>query len=368
MYEFLLIGIFQLCAAFVLVRLVGFLGSHTQKMGYTNFSNIEQEGDLGYNLMLRILAPSVYITFLSIGLYLINTSILIMGIWLIAVWYAVFSFIISLFLGRFVLVNKIQYFFVHLLAIIIAYWFYSASLSQGIEFILPDGTNFRTELWIILILFFYAVISNYQLDYSKHDKRKKKYIQTRYKVLHSRYFELLNGRFHKDVFLEKTFFSIMILEDLNRNQLVRFLERVLYPLGFVKTTGIMQVSSSEKLSDIDSVKIAQDKIEHLYLEHVDKTTHNYDLVRKIAGGYNPDEEYIDGVINIFGKLEGDQSILFRTRTNNNEDELEQDTIFPNLKDIKDYKDVLDFLEKLSSLLKKEVQHEKNKLDRTKKMK
>lgn len=360
MQELFFLSIFQLSAAIILIPIVGFLGSHTQRMGYVNFSNIEQEGKIGFNLVLRIFAPSVYITFLSIFLYFINTPILVKNIWLISLWYVIFNTIISILTGRFVLVNKVLYFGTHLFSIVAAYGLYVISFSKGLSFMLPESGNFRTELWFIIIGFFYMVLSTYEPDISKFYERKKKYYQSRYKFLRQKYQPLFDEDFLKNYFLEKIFFSIMITEDLNRNKLARFFERVLHPLGFIKTMGIMQVTSSKKMNDEDSIIIAKDKITKLYFEYKDKSDNYHALAQKIAMKYNPSTEYSEGVLDILKEL-SEQNIWEPIKI---KDQIGTDNIgLPNIENIKDYREVLDLLEKLSNMVKNEVFKEKIRLNK-----
>lgn len=48
----------------------------------------------------------------------------------------------------------------------------------------------------------------------------------------------------------------MAIEDFNRPAGVRILERIAFPLGLAKTTGIMQQQSDKALSDEGSVVLA----------------------------------------------------------------------------------------------------------------
>ncbi len=362
MTELILITIFQISAAVILMWLMGFFGQHTRKLGYVNFSDIEREGVLAYNLVLRVFAPSVYLVILSTALYLLDLDMLVQNIWMIAIWYAVISTTISITLGRFVLVNKIHYFFVHIIAIILTYFLYTTALNKGLLFILPDSANFRTELWFIVIAFFYVVLSNYQPDATKFYERKKKYIKSRYKFLKNKYQHLLVEQLIKNDFLEKLFFAIMIMENLNRNKLTRFFERLCHPFGAVKTTGVMQMTSSQKLNDAESIKLAQKELIKLYEKYKNNADDAYQLVIKIAEGYNPSSEYSYGVADVLRELIGNDfwSIFKPSKPANI-----QSLLLPNIDSIKEYKDVLGFLERFLDLAKEQVLAEKNKLDKEK---
>ena len=63
-------------------------------------------------------------------------------------------------------------------------------------------------------------------------------------------------RYKQDILLRALFFSIMAIEDSNRPEGVRMLERVLCRFGFASTTGIMQQKSARPLSDGESASLA----------------------------------------------------------------------------------------------------------------
>lgn len=67
-------------------------------------------------------------------------------------------------------------------------------------------------------------------------------------------------RYKQDILLRVLFFSIMAIEDSNRPEGVRMLERVLCRFGFASTTGIMQQKSARPLSDGESASLAAEYI------------------------------------------------------------------------------------------------------------
>lgn len=67
-------------------------------------------------------------------------------------------------------------------------------------------------------------------------------------------------RYKQDILLRALFFSIMAIEDSNRPEGVRMLERVLCRFGLASTTGIMQQKSARPLSDGESASLAAEYI------------------------------------------------------------------------------------------------------------
>ena len=78
------------------------------------------------------------------------------------------------------------------------------------------------------------------------------------------YGDLLPQRFSNDLLLRSVFFAIMAIEDGNRPEFIRTIERMAAHFHLAKTTGIMQQTSDAPLSDMDSVKLAIPYIERMW--------------------------------------------------------------------------------------------------------
>lgn len=78
------------------------------------------------------------------------------------------------------------------------------------------------------------------------------------------YGDLLPQRFSNDLLLRCVFFAIMAIEDGNRPEFIRTIERMAAHFHLAKTTGIMQQTSDTPLSDRDSVKLAIPYIERMW--------------------------------------------------------------------------------------------------------
>lgn len=299
------IFIFQISAATLLTLFINLFGKASRKLGYVNLSDIQAEGLLGYNLVFRVLAPAVYIAFLSIFLHFIGAKEFVADIWLISLWYTLLSIFIIFSLDRFPLINKPLYFSIQGAAILISFLLYKVSFSQGLHAILPDASNFRTELWIILLIFFYSILNSYEPNPANYYERKEKYIKSLYISLLGKYKRFLQDEIRANQFLEKLFFSIMIVEVINRNRFLRFLERALYPFGFIKTTGIMQIKSDKPVSNEESIQTAQEKILASYHQSKGTTQNNYDLARRIIEHYNGGHPYFDAVTSVYYSIDQD---------------------------------------------------------------
>ena len=114
----------------------------------------------------------------------------------------------------------------------------------------------------------------------------------------------------------------------------------------------MQVSSSQKLTDEESIKLAQNKIGQLYQENKDKYDNNYDVAMKIAEEYNPSENYVSSIMDILKELI-ENKFLFSTKKENQNDPNNSSS-----QDIKEYSDILRILDNMHNLIKEYIDLEK----------
>lgn len=295
----IILVLFQICAALVLVLVLNYLGRLTRGFGYLNFSEIFNRSQIGYNLVLRILSPAIFISILSILLYVLGLEYFVKNIWLTTVWYVAIHLLILLVLNRFSLTEKLTYILIQGAAILSSYAFYILALERGLTYILPDSGNFRTELWFIIILYLYHLSNNYQPNFSKIERQKQKLIVKRLIELHKKYESKLIDEFRTNIFLKKLLFSIMMIEDINRPPFLRFLERIFSRVRPTISTGIMQVRSMKGLSDDESVMIAQQRLLDSYRKN--SHGHEYERIKVITEEYNPGEEYFTAIYEIYNR-------------------------------------------------------------------
>lgn len=280
----LLLVIFQLLLTLLMFISINSLRSISK--GYVTIDHLLSTSNLGYNLFYRILSPPVFITFTTLILYKIGLPDLTRNIWVVSVYYFLFNLLIIILMRRFSLMNKYLYFVIFIISVWLSFWIYSYMLQYGVDAILPEAGNFRTEWWFIILIYFYSLLNSYSPNYTAENQRKDKFILNRLNVLIKNYEEFLQPKFKLNNFLKTLFFSIMITEDINRPPVLRFMERLFFFTRRVKTTGIMQVTNSKSLTDKESIELAQKIILSFYRNHSKKTVDNYELVRKIASDYN----------------------------------------------------------------------------------
>jgi len=199
------------------------------------------------------------------------------------------------------------YFFAHLLSIYASYFLYVHYIAKGPDYLLPSIEDFRTELWLIIILFLYKVFNEINLTEGVNMKGFQRSCIARYNRLSRQYSKYLDELIKQHKQLELLFFSVAIYEDLNRNWLHRKLERLFFPFLKNKTTGIMQVYGERPRTDKESIEIAQ----KILLQNFKEMTKNSmddnivslrrDSVKRLLRGYNT-RGYSDKVYEIFGCL------------------------------------------------------------------
>lgn len=276
--------LFQWFLSVIMVICINLFGS--VRRGYITIDQLLSTTNFGYNLIYRILSPAIFISFSTLVLYGLGFPYFTKNIWLVSVYYYVINIASLLLLRRFELVNKFLYIFIFLSSIGISYWLYKYALQYGPQAILPDSANFRTEWWFIVIAYFYSLLNEYTPNYSVEHKRKHILLYKRYKSLSCKYDVLLMKDINQNELLRLIFYAIMITEDINRPPFVRWIERLLFITGKIKTTGIMQVTSNKILSDKESVLLAQKIILSSYKKNYIPNIGEYDLVFKISNDYN----------------------------------------------------------------------------------
>jgi len=296
--EFLLT---KIILGFFLFLIINYFGSKSKGFGYVNFADIiGQHNSFGFNFFFRILTPAIFISFCSIILYLSGLNSFVKDIYLVPIFYFVIQSLYITFNQYWGLINKKLFLITHITGFIISYWFYVASLVKGLDFILPDSGNFRTEIWFIVILYLYKILNDYRPT-SNMESLRSEAITKKFRELEQEFSQYLKKEILENENLYKLFFSIMIVEDLNRNKLFRFFERIFFNFGIIKTTGIMQVRNIAPLSDLESIEVAQDIILKLVEKYRIQIKDDDDLIRFVATGYNG-KTYTDQVNEVYHEI------------------------------------------------------------------
>lgn len=148
---------------------------------------------------------------------------------------------------------------------------------QGLDVLDTSSIAFEFELALFGVVTFWisTFFKRYQIKCSRvHSYVIPSYSVSSYSLIDTdearlfayerEYGDLLPQRFSNDLLLRSVFFAIMAIEDGNRPEFIRTVERMAAHFHLAKTTGIMQQTSDTPLSDRDSVKLAIPYIERMW--------------------------------------------------------------------------------------------------------
>lgn len=268
----------HLALGLALVLVMDYVGSKSIRVGYVNFSKIMSSDAVGFNVVLRVLTPPIFLAASSATLYWLRLGGLVKNIWLSALYYWIVFLLINIVLNRFELMDTRLYVGVAAASVATTYYFYNTVYAKGLDFILPGGQAAMFQFWVVAAVYAYTLLQKVKPTEPSVDSRKD-VILRRCNVFRNKYDRLLNDQFRQDAVLQDLLFAFMIFEDFQRPIVVRALERLLARAGRARTTGIMQVESDRDLSDDESVMEAQDLISSLYADYLESREHELESLR-----------------------------------------------------------------------------------------
>lgn len=237
------------------------------------------------------------------------------NIYITTIFYFLIRFIFILIIGRLKITNWVKYILTAFISIFISYIVYKNFIEKR-YFPLPTEQEITTALWFAIIGYIYKVIKDISIS-SLDNNRKLNYVKHKHDRFSHKYGSIIEEAIGTDIdnsIIEKQkalIYSILIYEDFNRHILCRFMERLLFGTGRIKTSGIMQVTSDVYLSNQDSVKkgacILIEKYNEVYKDKYndtqDKNHSLYAARRESIKHYNSDISYINEVESIYNLLE-----------------------------------------------------------------
>lgn len=255
----------------------------------------------------------IYIVLVSAALYKIKADAITQNIFLVVVYAFSLRLGYNLLFGRFRLLNwRMQ--ITHAVVASVLAWVVYRQLIVVKSHLVPDFSSMANQLWIVIAAFIYALFNKITISTDSADRRKRQYIDSRYKTYRARYIDIIRSEV-RDSRLEALVFAIMIHEDFNRPPVFRAVERALFFVGAAKTLGIMQVQSDRCISDSESVRMACQRLASDFNAATDKlgtdqlygTSEAYwrkqqkerEELRKIMGRYNRSTEYCDEVQRLY---------------------------------------------------------------------
>lgn len=293
--------------AIVLFVLTNWIGKHSMHAGYIRMSVLAKADEApAFNFLYRAFAPVAFITIIAAISYDTIFEWIIEDIYLVVVYYFIFRLVFNLATGRALLLNW---------ATQIAYWASSIPVSYYVydkliihkKFLFPSSDELGSAVWLAIVAYVYQTFNKVRLSDERTRTRKASYLEDRFSKFRKCY-----GTTISDIALTKTqevlIYAVLINEDFNRPKIYRFIENLLFHLGWAKTLGVMQVTTTTFIDDEQSVKLGASKIvaDHdvaaqLLAEHP-LADHPWAVRRKVLELYNPDSEYVSEVDGIFQQL------------------------------------------------------------------
>lgn len=165
------------------------------------------------------------------------------------------------------------------------------------------GDALKIVIWILIILYLYqnlkiidnpVIIEEKPIDNSKY----REYIVTNY----AKFKNLYNNEIDTDnILLKNLLYAIMIYEDKRRNKYLRAIDNFFVgKINKLYKVGIMQVPSKIYLTDVESIKIVENKLTKIYNKYLiaDEST----MVNKILKDYYKDELIVNNVTYIYNVI------------------------------------------------------------------
>jgi hypothetical protein len=255
-----------------------------------------------FNLLVRILTPSVFVILVATVLYQFNLDAYTTNIYLIVVYYFAFRLIFNIAAGRSRLLNWPMQFIHFSITFAITYYIYDKILRVKAN-ILPDFSTISNELWIIIVIFLYELFNKISFSDERSRKRKRNYLDNRYHLYRNKFQTTISPITNNDQ-IESLIYSIMLYEAFNRPKAYRIVEAICFWFGISKTLGIMQVKTDKYISDKESVRLGAQKVVADLLtilsEKGDKYLTEWDVQRSIINKYNGGRRYLSEIEDLNG--------------------------------------------------------------------
>lgn len=314
--------VFGICG-FLFVNWIGMLGKELLSYRLVTLQSLEDKTEQSSDFLYRVLAPVVFLILLSVLLLKLGREDLLNGIWIVVPSQFFARLIFNSVLTERAKLIRWKQFALQALGAstlgLLAYKF----LIVTREPLLPDPKTIGNELWLLIGIFLYKVVSGIPVK-DDADERRKGFIFERFKIFRSKY----QGGISKIVQQENQeilVYAIMVVETFNRPRYARLLES-LTAFVWPVTQGVMQVYSEKRISDRESVEIGSKKIVALYDEIATKgrnTLQKYKLnkgaddywykyydrnfsgyvIERTAWQYNHSDDYAKFVREVFEILE-----------------------------------------------------------------
>lgn len=207
---------------------------------------------------------------------------------------------------RIAIVNWVRIVLYYMALIFLSRIFY-ANFISSITTLLPDFSEIKNEIWLIIIVFFYQLGNGFEeipsnstyepyfAQLPELKKRKRKYIERKYVEFRSKFGTIIEKSCERNDAFTVFIIAIIIYENFNRPRLIRWFERIWVKLTHkVITIGIMQTQTNRPISDIESVKQSTKDLFEVFIEFT-RSKDDFSFAKTLKS-HCPDKKYIRQVL------------------------------------------------------------------------
>lgn len=284
---------FHLAASALLFFCVNWIGEHAVDFGYTSTTLFEEPNEsAALNFLIKTLAPTVFIVFLSALLITYKADNYRISIYLVACYYYAIRFFAIFALEKQELVSWKKFFLYTITGILIAKVAYD-NLILPKKSLIPDLNSAGNEVWLAITGFLYAVANKVPINNGTNARRKNAYILRNYRNIKDSFGDQIENKTIATE-LKLAIYAILIFENYARPYNIRRLEKLIF--WRQKTTGIMQIRSDRNFSDQASVAAGVQSIVNFWKssEQDSEYARCYDAI----AFHNKDTDYISKVMSI----------------------------------------------------------------------
>ncbi|MBV6417181.1 MAG: hypothetical protein CMLOHMNK_01820 [Steroidobacteraceae bacterium] len=307
--------LFHLAVALMIFLGMNWLGRHSSMLGYESLTMFEERDEsVAFNFVFRVATPVVILAIVAAICYALNLDGFTRNLYLAVVYSILFRVLFGLLMGRRLLLPWGRVACQSLATIAAAYVAYKYVISSR-ERLLPDPDSIANEAWLAIVVYLYLLAGHLSSKSASHDRRSRAYVEQRKSALAKQFGGVLRGLGNER--WQMLVLAVMIVEDFNRPKMARCIERILFPLGLVRTQGIMQVSTKGPISDEESIKRGSGLLKDAYRQAIGGTEwrvswhggmerkqqmEEQNLVHSTLVAYNPSGDYARDVQEVFERL------------------------------------------------------------------
>lgn len=296
----------HLILAIILFLIQNWIGERAYARGYIKFSLLDEKDEaISSNFVIKVFGPTVFLIITVATLQYFHLNQYVSNIINVIYFYLVLRLFVIIVFERLLIVNWFRIILYYTLILWLASLIYNQFITK-IKDLLPDFSQIKNEIWLLIIVFIYQIgnrIEPVQNSFESNSvylpelkKRKKKYILRKHDEFLKIYGENIDKVCGNNPQLKQVVLAIILFENFNRPRLIRFVERIYLKLVNKPTSiGIMQITSSETLTDIQSVDLGSKSLCDIYVNLTSKpdSYFNFSSVIKVQC---PDYQYIRQVL------------------------------------------------------------------------